>query len=227
MVDSEAQAELMGSLDRLVRGLSALFWGLPIALVVSVQTCRTGLLAGMGVLPPLVANGLVCYALIQMGRFQPGERVWQRVLDRARVLAVLNVGLSPFLYWLRMMPESLYFRFAVLALGLSGLGLLLTVNQTLRRLAAMLPDETLRLEADLFTTLNLYLLTGTLALGVAWVGLVQYADPPVAVRLLVDIGYRVGLVLMLLLVLLPLALTMALVWKMKETVLASVFASNR
>ena len=36
MAETAPKAELMRSLGRLVRGLSALFWGLPLALVVSV-----------------------------------------------------------------------------------------------------------------------------------------------------------------------------------------------
>ena len=38
MPEPDLNPELLSSLGRLVRGLSALFWGLPIALVVSVQT---------------------------------------------------------------------------------------------------------------------------------------------------------------------------------------------
>lgn len=226
MADPAAPADLMQSLSRLVRGLSALFWGLPLALVVSVQTCQTNLLAGLGVLPPVVTQALLYYALAQIARFQPAERIWQRVLNRSRILALLAAGLSPFLYWWKMMPESLYFRFAVLVLVLSGLLLLVTVNQMLRRLAAMLPDETLRLEARMFTTLNLGVLLGALLLSAAWVALRQsplLAAPPLLVS---DLAQRTGPLMLLLVVLVPLALTMALIWKIKETVLASVFAGR-
>jgi hypothetical protein len=37
---------------------------------------------------------------------------------------------------------------------------------------------------------------------------------------------RVGLLVLLLLILLPLALTMTLLWKIKETILTSVFAAK-
>ncbi len=168
----------MVALSRLVRGLSALFWGLPLALVICVQTNRTHLLAGLGVIPPLVANGLICYALHQIGHFHRSERIWQRARERTQVFALLNVGLSPFLYWWRIMPDVLYYQFAVLALALSGLMLLFTINQMLQRLAAMLPDETLRLEARLFTNLNLCLLLATALLGALWVGIVRLHPPP-------------------------------------------------
>ena len=218
-------AGLMQSLSRLVRGLSALFWGLPLALVVSVQTARTTLLAGLGVLPPLLANGLLLYALTQLGHFQRGERIWQRARERCLVLALLNFGLSPFLYWWKMMPQVLHFQFTVTVLALSGLMLLFSVNQLLQRLAAMLPDETLRLEARLFTTLNLGLLVATAVLGAGWVGFSAWGTLPDAWLPLLELGRRLGVLLVLLMTLLPLALTMALIWKIKETILASVFAS--
>ncbi len=41
---------------------------------------------------------------------------------------------------------------------------------------------------------------------------------------MLDLAARLGVLFMLLLILLPLALTMALIWKIKETILASVFA---
>lgn len=216
----------MAALSRLVRGLSALFWGLPLALVVCVQTSRTSLLAGLGVLPPILANGLLCYALLQIGYFQRQERIWQRARERCQLFALLNLGLSPFLYWWKMMPQVLHYQFAVLVLALSGLLLLFSVNQLLQRLAAMLPDETLRLEARLFTNLDLYLLLGTVLLGAGWVGLSHLKALPAWWLPFEDLAMRAGILLLLLLTLLPLALTMALIWKIKETILASVFASD-
>lgn len=227
--DPALHPDLMRTLGRLVRGLSALFWGLPVALVVCVQTCRTSILAGLGIVPPIVANALLLYALVQMGSFHKQERVWQRALERSKLLAVLNIGLSPFLYWWKMMPQVLHYQFAVLVLALSGLLLLFTLNQVLQRLAAMLPDETLRLEAKLFTQLDLYLLLGTLLLGATWVGVNQFdhlESLPSALLPLLDIASRIGVLLLLLLTLLPLALTMALIWKIKETILASVFSPD-
>ena len=48
MSETAPKTELMRSLGRLVRGLSALFWGLPIALVVCVQTVNTNWLGSLG-----------------------------------------------------------------------------------------------------------------------------------------------------------------------------------
>src|SRR5688572_4878994 len=80
------KTELMRSLARLVRGLSALFWGLPIMLIVYVQTARTdwlNMLGWVAMLPSLMVTGLLFYGLAQMHSFQKQERIWIRALDRA------------------------------------------------------------------------------------------------------------------------------------------------
>ncbi len=219
------QAGLMRSLSRLVRGLSALFWGLPIALVVCVQTARTNLLGSLGILPPILTTGLLLYGLFEMGHFQRQERVWRLALDRTILLGWVNLGLSPFLYWWKLMPDVLHFRLAVALMALSGLLFLFNLNQVLQRLAAMLPDETLRMETRMFTTLNLYLVLGILILAAAWIGLRQWEPPPYPLVLFFMLATRLGVLAVLVLLLLPVAMTMALLWKIKETILASVFGA--
>ncbi len=217
------QAGLMRSLSRLVRGLSALFWGLPITLVVCVQTARTNILGSFGILPPLLATGLLLYGLFEMGHFQRQERVWRLALDRTILLGWVSLGLAPFLYWWKLMPEVLHFKLAVALMALSGLMFLFNLNQVLQRLSAMLPDETLRMETRMFTTLNLYLVLGILVLAAVWVGLRQWQPPPYPLQIFFMLATRLGVLAVLVLLLLPVAMTMALIWKIKETILASVF----
>ncbi len=213
----------MRSLSHLVRGLAALFWGLPLSLIVSVQTGLTTLLAPFGVLPPIVANAVLVYGLLQLAQFQKQERVWRRALERTQIMALACLGLAPFLYWWRVMPYVIHYWLAVSLLGVCGLLFLFNLNLALQRLAAMLPDETLRLETKLFTTLNLYLVVAVLFLAsvIIVVGL-RPRPTPWLIPLLYVLA-RVRLILLLLLTLLPVALTMALLWKIKEAILASVF----
>lgn len=224
---SPPDAGLLPSLGRLARGLTILFWALPLSVVADVQAARTSLLGSLGALPPLVANAAVLYALLLMGGFRPQERVWIRSLDRARILALANLGLSPFLHWWRLLPEVVHYQVAVAVMATTTLGILAIGNRLLQRLSAMLPDSTLRLEASLFTHLNLGLLGGffVLATGLAlWLthgSPAVLATPPA--RLLIHFGSAT----LLLLFLLPLALTMTLIWKVKETILRSVFESPR
>src|SRR6516165_7373699 len=158
MPEPAPNAELMRSLGRLVRGLSALFWGLPAALVVCFHTARAEALRSLGMWPATACTGLLVYGLWQLGAFQKQERVWRNALDRARILSLVNLGLSPFLYWWNKMPYNTFFYAMVLLMILSALLFLGSLNLALQRLGAMLPDEALRHETKQFTALNLNLL---------------------------------------------------------------------
>src|SRR5687767_3521348 len=155
-------AALLNSLGQLVRGLSALFWGLPIAMVVCVQTAKGDWFRQFGILPPVVATGLLVYGLSLLGHFQRQERIWRIALDRARILGLLNVGFSPFLYWWSQIQSNAFFLAIVTLMVFSGIFFLLSLNPVLCRLTAMLPDETMRAETRLFTAVNCYILWVTL-----------------------------------------------------------------
>ncbi len=223
-------SELMRSLGRLVRGLSALFWGLPGALVICFHTAKAEGARAPGAIAPVVCTGLLVYGLWQLGAFQRQERVWRKALDRASLLALINLGLSPFLYWSSRVPGNAFFSDMVLVMAATGLLFLASLNLMLRRLGAMLPDEGLRSETSQFTVLNLNLLGVALILGGAHIVLSRLPSLPLALRvLLVLLSNRGGFWLLILLipsVLLPLAMTMALLWKTKEVILESVFRAE-
>jgi hypothetical protein len=226
MPDPAPNAELLRSLGRLVRGLSALFWGLPITLIVCFHTAKAESLKTFGIVPPLVATGLLAYGLWQLGDFQKQERVWRTALDRAQLLSLFNFGLSPFLYWWNKVPANTFFLVMVLLMSISALLFLGSVNLVLRRLGAILPDEALRLETKQFTTLNLNLLLATFLLALAYVGLGQFHTLPLWLGVVVSVMERSSLWFLIVLVLLPLAMTMALLWKTKEVILDNVFGAN-
>ena len=230
-LDPSANAELLRSLGRLVRGLSALFWGLPFALIICVQTAKTEILKSFNVLPPVVVTGWLCVGLWLLGSFQKQERVWHRTLDWAKLLAMVNLGLSPFLYWWSQAPNEPLFIAVVGLMGITALFFLGALNMVLYRLSAMLPDEHLREETRHFTTLNRYLVFAILLLGLALLACLRFpglismnADWfPIS---LTNLGLN-ALWLIVFLVLLPLAMTMALIWKIKEVILDSVFGAGR
>ena len=227
MPDPAPNAELLRSLGRLVRGLSALFWGLPIALIVCFHTAKADSLKSFGVVPALVTTGLLVYGLWQLGDFQKQERVWRTALDRARVFSLINFGLSPFLFWWNKVPANTFFLAMVMGLTLSGLMFLGSLNLVLRRLSAMLPDEGLRLETRQFTTLNLNLVFVTFVLALLYVGLGQFYTLPFWLGVVVSVVERGSLWFLILLILLPLAMTMALLWKTNEVILDNVFGAGR
>jgi hypothetical protein len=231
---ARSDAELLRSLGRLARGLSALFWGLPAALIVCAETARIELLKPIGIVPAIAVNALLLFGLWQMGSFQKQERPWRNALDRAKLLGLVNLGLCPFLFFENKMPDQLFFRAAVFVLVLSGLLFLFNLNFVIKQLGAMLPDETLRQETRQFTVLNRWLLVGWVTFLAASIAIPQTLDLGGQFHLpenfdpkILFLLQHVETAVLLFLGLAPLAITMALIWKTKETILDSVFGSLR
>src|SRR5437016_14623804 len=97
MPEVPPNAELLRSLGRLVRGLSALFWGLPLTLLVCFYTVTTDDLKTFGIIPATFSTGLLVFGVWQLGHFQKQERVWRAALDRAIIFGIVVFFLSPFL----------------------------------------------------------------------------------------------------------------------------------
>lgn len=227
MSETASNSELLRSLGKLARGLSALFWGLPAWLIISAETVKADALGPAGIIPALVVNLLLLYGLAQLGNFQKNERPWRNALDRVKLFGLINLGLCPFLFWFSRMPDQPFFRDSIFALVLSALLFLFNLNIVLRQLGAMLPDETLRQETRQFTVLNRWLL-------VAWlVFLIATAVVPQEINFSARFSpqfllwlQHVSTTLLLCLGLSPIAITMALVWKTKEVIFDSVFGAR-
>lgn len=219
--------QLLRSLGKLVRGLSALFWGLPAALIACTETARLDFLQPYEIVPALLANSLLLFGLQQLGGFQRQERPWRKALDRAILVGLVNLGLCPFLFWFNRLPGQTYFRDAILVLIISALFFLLNLNVVLKQLGAMLPDETLRHDINQFTALNRWMLTSWLALGAAVIVVPQFTDfgARLTPEMLGWLARGAGAAL-LFLGLSPLAVTMALIWKTKEVIFQSVFGAK-
>jgi hypothetical protein len=225
-----AKVQLLRSLGQLVRGLSSLFWVLPITLFVDVATARTDWLEflGDGSFVPALACGAALYCSVHQFRdFQKQERIWQAALGRGEVLAIINGGLAPFLYWWHRFPNVAVFGVCVAMLTFCGILLLLQVNQVLRRLCAMLPDEALREETKMFTTVNTTLFTAAFVSLAAYLALDHLHLLPAAIgRIIVGDNPR-GLWLILFMNLMPLAMTLAILWRIKEVIFTSIFEAER
>lgn len=224
------KAELLRSLGRVVRGLSTLFWGLPAALVVYVQTARTDWLDYFGMLalvPALVVSAVLCVAFFQLRGFQKQERIWQQSLDRAEIFSIINFGLAPFLFWWHRFPYVPLYAISVMLLTMCSIMLLIQINRVLLRLAAMLPDEMLRAETRMFTNFNTCLLAGVFSLLGIYFGLMQFNPPPYFFLKIIKFIGADGVWLMLFLLLMPLAMTMAMIWKIKELIFGSLFDVDR
>jgi hypothetical protein len=225
-----AKAELLRALGRLVRGLAALFWGLALTGLVYLEMVyvETGqmvwrqTLRPAAFIPACVLSFLVWYGLSQLRAFQAQERIWQRALSRAEILAVLDAGLAPFLYWWHKFPAVPLYSACVGLLFFSSMFLLVQINCVLQRLCAMLPDETLRGETKMFTDFNITVLLLYLSALFAYFLLTQFPALPGWLGRWMDAADAAGIWLALFLTLLPLAMTMALIWKIKEVIFSSL-----
>jgi hypothetical protein len=231
MAEGDRNAELLSSLRRLVRGLSALFWGLPVALLISFQFAlgHADWMKSFGVAPMTVIAALLFYGTMLLGRFQSQERIWMSALERARIVALVNLGLSPFLFFWSKVPYNAFFAVMVEVLFLTLLAFLFLLNSVLARLAAMLPDETLRGEARIFTRLNqtiLLIIIPSLPFYFLVRGATTLPRFVVDIMLFFDRGGAVlQMLLLMFFILLPVAMTMALLWKTKEIIMTGVFSN--
>jgi hypothetical protein len=225
-----AKADLMRALGRLVRGLSMLFWGIPLTLAADVQTARTDWLDALGALsfaPALVLSGLLWHGLRQLRDFRPQERIWHQALHRAEIFAIINTGLAPFLFWWHRFPLVPFYFVCIHFLAVSGYFFLIQINQVLRRLAAMLPDETLRLETRTFAAMNTWMFSVALvSLSVYLVLTDFHGAPRLMGRHFMDLQ-TLGEWLVLFLTLMPAAVTLALLWKIKEAIFTGFFEVER
>ena len=222
-MDTPPNPELLRALGKLVRGLSALFWGLPAALIICVGTAVGGWFRAFSIAPAMLTTGLILYGLWQIGAFQKQERPWRLALDRARLVALVNFGLSPFLYWWNRMPDNSFFTTVVGLLAVTSLLFLFNLNLVIARLGEMIPDEMLRQETRQFTAINRSLLVLLLVIASGYVFLLQMPNLPSSlINILLRLQY-IGQPMLMLLVLLPLSLTMSLLWKTKEVIMDSLF----
>ncbi|HEY3914602.1 MAG TPA: hypothetical protein VGN61_08965 [Verrucomicrobiae bacterium] len=224
------KADLMRNLGRLARGLSTLFWCLPLALVVGVETARSDRLDFLGAvafLPAAILNAMLLYGLRELRDFQKQERIWQQALHRADIFAIVNIGLSPFLYWWHRFPSIHFYATSVELLAASGLLFLIQLNRVLRRLSAMLPDEMLRAETKTYTTCNIWMFLAVFA------GLCLYLKfRPTHMSEIVIGNFHFYpqerlMWFILFLTLMPVAMTMALIWKLKEAIFTGIFETGR
>ncbi|MCS1407723.1 MAG: hypothetical protein M2R45_00883 [Verrucomicrobia subdivision 3 bacterium] len=223
---SNPTPELLRSLGKMLQGLSALFWGLPLTLICSVQSQTLGGAREFAVVIPSLANGLLFFGLTQLSHFQPQERIWREALDRAKVLAIINTGLAPFLYFWSRLPGIPLYALAVDLLYLSSLLFLYNYNLVISRLTSMLPDESLRNDAKVFTRLNRAILGIVALLSLGYLAMIRIGMVPAFLHRPIEILETVRSWLAISLLLMPVAMTMTLTWKVKELVVGGVFNSE-
>lgn len=214
---------ILQSVGRLIRGLSALFWGLPVVLLSEAHTDLYSRAREMGVLLPILTNGMLLFGLVQIGKFQSQERIWSKAVDRSVLIGVLNLGLTPFLFFWHDFPGVPFYSYSVALLFFCGLLYLYHLNFVLKRLAFMIPDETLRHDTELFSGLNRRMLSMmmilTLIYHIVWV----FPSLPASAFYILKMVENIRPWLIVFMVVMPVAMTMTMVWKIKEILLDNVY----
>lgn len=212
----------LSALPHVVRGLSALFWALPIDLLSTARTALSETWSPAGPLPCILAALLIVYGLHHLAQLHPQERIWQAALERASILGWLNVALSPTAYWFSRRPDEPFFRSGLTLQTVAGLALLLALNHVLRRLVALIPDETLRIETRLFTRFNVGILA-LIAAAMASLTFLQTSSTTASIAPRVTaLALNIEPWQLILPALLPISLTMTMLWKAKEAVFAGI-----
>lgn len=234
----ERPPNLLSGLNSLVRGLNALFYGLPIALLVVVWTATrsatsmpspfSNLLHSLGIFPALATSVVLFYGIVKLGGYQHDSAVWQRLVDRARWSGLFLIGLSPFLYWWCRVPESVYFKVAAMTLIAMSMLFLAQLNAILRRLTTTLPDQTLRAETAFMAKFNFAILALVGAAQVFFFSVNRLSVSAATQWLSHETLWllRPIEIIVLLLMVMPIAITMAIMWKIKELILESVFQNE-
>jgi len=197
------------------------------ALLICAQAIRMEWMHSLGIMPLVLTTGLLLYGLWLMRSFQPQERIWKTSLFRTQMLATVNLGLSPFLFWWNQVPGNIYFLVAVSCFALSSAAFLISLNDTIERLGAMLPDETLRQETRHFTAVNRWLVMIMLAVVASFYAITQFPELASKFDHLLAAMARHYRWFVISFVLLPVAMTMALLWKTKEVIMESVFGGHQ
>jgi hypothetical protein len=158
-----------------------------------------------------------------LGEFKKSEKSWEELLDRAKFFGIINLSLSPFIYWRLKVPEISAFSVAVWLFFVSNAFFLIIINRIIQQLTKMLPENTLREDAKTYGDLNQYMLIVLLIiliLGYAGNGFKGLSRPVADFLFLISSYYQWILTFV---IVVPLAITMALLWKTKEVILTGVF----
>ena len=205
---------------RVARGLSAVFWGMPLALLICVRASASNWLKTPDAIHPVAALGLVCFGVWQLKHLRDVNPAWRAPgLELTQILALVQVGLSPFIFFWNRQPDQPFFGHCLLALAVTGLLFLLAFNRVIRGLDVLFPEGLARAEIRLFSRMNgisiLVLLAGA-------VSFVLVRELSVTHAWMAYVGGRllpVGFFSLLVFTLLPITMTMTMTWKIKEELL--------
>lgn len=221
----EQTEDFARSLSQLVRGLSILFWGIPFTLVICVRISVKDKfeLQPLDFWLPIVSAGALLVSLSYLSQFRKSESIWIETIDRARFFAIINLFLSPFIYWRLKIVDVPVFSVAVGMFFLSGIIFLLMINRVIQQLSLMLPENSLREDAKIYGDMNQYVLIILSAVLLLNYASVQLGDKIRILPSQVWFAARISQWVISFIIVAPVAMTMTLLWKTREVILSDVF----
>ncbi len=208
---------------RAMRGFSCVFWGIPLAILlfagaIDVRLPFTARAPAYVFGVFLVYCGVVYFQRAPL----PGAR-WHSLVRELLFVLLIEVYLSPFVFWWKHMPHVPYYVANLIILMLCTAWGLFILNQLAGEIARLLHDRLLLVEAQVSAWLALALMlapTGYALIQSATAarhfGIALAPGEAIAPRYGFGWLYAVGLV--------PFALTMMMAWKAKERCLRALQA---
>jgi len=225
MPDSPS-TEVVRTLKFLVKGLSSLFWSLPLIFIISIHTAIAGMPEPFSFFPILASITLFLYSLHQLKKFKQDKNGWQNAVDKAFYASFIMLWLCPYLHWWHKVPENSHITLAVNLYIVFGLISMLFLNKALALLVVYLPDETIKTDTQIFSDLNRQFIVSVLVIFIIFVVLDKFTDLKYSI---LPRNFLLGgrsLWLLTFSILIIVSITMGLVWKIKEFIFSSVFSQN-
>lgn len=134
----------------LAKGFSRIFWG--VFLMVGLFLSKAGLEVFHGVRIPayVLGAGLIAWGLWLLHSTELARRNWPGRTQLALVLAFLIIYFAPFIAWWQAMPYENLFLVNVLALLLTGMGILLLVNLLAAETFSLFAERRGQVESQIF-----------------------------------------------------------------------------
>lgn len=113
---------------RMAKGFSRIFWGIFLMISLFLGQAALEVFHGLRIPAYIAGAASIGWGVWFLQTAGPISRNWQRRAQMALILASLAVYFAPFTVWWKAMPYANLFLVNVLALLLTGMGILLLVN---------------------------------------------------------------------------------------------------
>lgn len=144
-----------GALARAMRGFSCVFWGIPLSVLLFAGAIDLRLPFAARAPAYVFGIFLVYCGVVYFQRTALPGRRWRSLVREMLFVLLIEVYLSPFVFWWRRMPHVPYYVANILVLMLCTTWGLFILNQLAAEIARLLRDRALAVEAQIAAWLAL------------------------------------------------------------------------